>query len=209
MSENETATSVAVDDQPETSANRLRELLADRRALALIGVAGLVVVLLIAFVLVPVLTGSSASSAPVATGKVTSGSRTTASVTPTASATPTAAPPAAAPLSVRDPFLPLVQGANAGGGTSGGSGTPSATSSPGSTAVASGADVSNLQQLTLVELSGPTTAKVTVNGLLFDVTANVPFGSGFAMTAETGSNATFLYNGQTKTLVPGQYAFFN
>jgi hypothetical protein len=198
------------DESGSTGNDRLHELLADRRAVALVGGAALAVILLIAFVLVPALTGSSGSK-PLAARPVT-GDSSTASSTATPTPTPSALPTAATLLSVRDPFMPLAGGidaaANSGSG-SGASSTASATASSGSSAVAQTGDATSLRQLTLVEITGAKTAKVTVNGLAYDVSLNTPFGTGFAMTAETAGNATFLYNGQTKTLVPGEYAFFS
>jgi|GEM_PF-5052883 len=207
MSDNETFGADA-GEADLTASSRFRELMADRRALALVGVAGLAVILLIAFVLVPALTGSSSSSGPVAKG--TPPSRATASATPTPSASAAPVVPAAAQLAVRDPFDPLLKAAGSGGGAAGGtSSSASATASPSSTVVVQPADLSGLRQLTLVAIDGPGTAQVTVNGLAYNVVLNTQFGGGFAMIGETDSSATFTYNGSVQTLVPGQYAFFN
>lgn len=212
MNENENVVGQPEGAAPASGGDRFRELLADRRAVALIGGVVLALILLIAFVLVPALTGSSGSK-PLAKRPATSPGTTTGSAkatpTPTASATPL--PTAATQLSVRDPFSPLaVNAANTGGGSgSSASSTASATASSAPTSGSGGANTANLRQLTLVEISGAKTAKVTVNGLAYDVSLNTPFAGGFAMTAETTGTATFLYNGQTQTLVPGQYAFFS
>lgn len=197
--------------------DRMRELLADRRALALIGVAVVAVLALVAFVVVPALTGSSSSPAAVKPAVHASGGASSATPTPTASAS--ALPTAASLLQVRDPFSPLVSGsavaaAGAGAGVTTG-GTVGATSTPSATATSTvaggngGTNAASLKQLILVALTSEATARVAVNGLVYDVQLNAPFAGGFAMTAETDSNATFLYNGQTQTLVPGQYAFFS
>jgi hypothetical protein len=211
MSEHEAVTPAPAEDPGGSGTDRMRELLADKRAVALIGAAALAVILLIAFVAVPALTGSSSSKPQARTPVRSAGAATSSTPSASASASATALPTVAAPIKVRNPFVPLaVDCACGSGGGSGSSaaGSASATAAPSSSAAAT-ANAATLRQLTLVELSGPTTAKVTVNGLSFDVTKGTPFNGGFIMTAESAGTATFTYNGQTQTLVPGQYAFFS
>jgi hypothetical protein len=211
MSEHEAVTPAPAEDPGGSGSDRMRELLADKRAVALIGAAALAVILLIAFVAVPALTGSS-SSKPQARTPVSTAGAVTTSTTPSASASPSVLPTVAAPLKVRNPFVPLAVDCacgSTGGSGSGSTGSVSATASPSSSSAATSGNAATLRQLTLVELSGPTTAKVTVNGLSFDVTKGTPFDGGFTMTAESAGTATFTYNGQTQTLVPGQYTFFS
>ena len=209
MNEHETVGSAPTDQPGPSGSDRMRELLADKRAVALVGVAALAVILVIAFVVVPALTGSSSSSKPSTQGpRFTSQTSASPSASPTVS--PSVLPVADQPLKVRNPFSPLaVEGAAAGGGGGNTTGSASATSSPGSTTGSTAPNVSTLRQLTLVEISTPTTAQVTVNGLTYTATLNTKFGDGFMMTAESSGSATFTFNGQTQTLVPGQYAFFS
>jgi PPE-repeat protein len=199
---------------------RARELLADRRAVAMIGVALVAIAALCAFVVVPALTGSSSSTqAGLVPTHHSIAPATTSSAS--ASATPSDLPTANDVLKLRDPFSPLyVVPAGATGATAGTSSSatvaptvaPATTVAP--TSVASTPADTNvmLTQLTLVRInmtgSTPTTADATVNGLSYHVAAGQKFATGFAMTSLTAGNAKFTYNGKTASLVTGQFALF-
>jgi hypothetical protein len=130
-----------------------RDLLHDRRALAMIG-GGLVVVAAIGlFVVKPMLSGSSNSSD---TGAVASAHVHPASVaSPTPSVTPSAAPTAAPALDVRDPFSPLYS-PPAGSGGSGATASPSP--SAGTTGTAGAAGTAGATVTTIV-VPGPTVTR--------------------------------------------------
>jgi len=197
MSEQEGPGTAPAGDVASSGRDRVRELMADRRALALVGGALVAVIALAAFVVVPALTGSSGS--PAANVNRPSTPRTaTASPSPSPSPLPTVA----SQLKVRDPFLPLaVQVAGATGAAS--------VSASASVVATPSVDASQLRQLTLTSITNGTSAKAMVNGLSYDAQLNVPFAGGFAMTALTSSSATFTYKSGTQTLVVGQYAFFS
>jgi hypothetical protein len=208
------------DESPAGLADRARELLADRRALAVIGVALVAVVALCAFLVVPALKGGSdsTSSGLVPTHR---SSTTTTTSSPSVTATPSALPTVNAVLKVRDPFSPLyVVPAGATGAAAGGSSSatvaptvaPQSTIAPSSAASAPADTNVALTQLALVRINKTgataTSADVTVNGLAYHVAAGQHFGAGFTMTALTPGNAKFTYNGKTTSLVPGQFALF-
>lgn len=224
MSDQEATGSAPVADEAPSARDRMRDLLADRRALAIIGAALVAVIALAAFVVVPALKGSSnaaASSGLVPNAHHHTGSVSTATSTPSATPKPTTTV-SALPV-VHDPLSPLAAAVGAagtgatatasGGATSVGVGSGGVASTgvggTAATTVIESAPPGQLTQLVLAEINGAT-AKIVLNGVTSTVTKGEKFGRSnlYTMTAITATNATFAYKTQTSVLAPGEFTLF-
>jgi hypothetical protein len=209
---------------PVTGRERARELLADRRALALVGVAIVAVIALAVFVVVPALRGSSSGdSASGAVPRGTPAATATTSPAPSTSTKPANKPTPA--TSVRDPFVPLL--AVPAGATAPAAGTspaPGATGSPAPqatvtvtappvTGAGSGAGSVQIYHVTLISIGKslpgqPHTAVVDINGRDYNAVEGKAVTPQLTFTHWSESVCTFSHGGQSFSLVPGEYAEF-
>lgn len=103
--------STALSDDPPSPSERLREVANDRRVLALVGAVAVALIAIVAFVVVPALTGGSGQSAAVITAGHQVSTVGTTSTSPTTTVSPTPST-----YGLHDPLQPLVAAAAAGGG---------------------------------------------------------------------------------------------
>lgn len=202
-------------DEPASGLDRARELLADRRALALVAAAGVAVVALAAFVIVPAVSGGSSSPAalpvvPHHFPNPVAGS--TATPTPAPTVTDTAV------LKIRDPFVPLYTPIAAAPAAATSAPPPSSappvqvivappTNAP--AAPSSSSPARTRIDFALVTIHPNNTADVTINATPYNnVPLNQTFAQSFKMVAINGHSAEFYYGDQPFALSPGQHFYF-
>jgi len=205
------------DQETASRRERARELLSDRRALAVVAAALVAVIALAVFVVVPALRGSSddeTSAAGSPTVSVTV--KTKPSPSPTTSA---AKPPAVS--KVRDPFVPLVAEAAGAAGTAAGvvapgvTPAPTTTPAPQATVTVTAAPSGGVQiyHVTLISIGKPLpgqphTAVVDINGRDYNAVEGKTVTPQLTFTHWSENACTFSHGGQSFTLVPGEYAEF-